>query len=42
MTLFPFDIVARHIRKKHPGCPEFAVEYLAKEISVREWTPGDR
>ena len=42
MTLFPFDIVVRHIRKKHPGCPEFAVEYLAKEISGREWTPGVR
>jgi hypothetical protein len=30
MTVFPLDIVTRHIRKKHPGCPEFIVEYLAK------------
>ena len=37
MTTFPFDIVANHIRKKHPGCPEFAVEYLSKEISGRDW-----
>ncbi|MBW9074535.1 DUF2293 domain-containing protein [Agrobacterium deltaense] len=38
MTKFDFDAVYQHIRKKHPGCPEFAVEYLAKEISGREWT----
>ena len=38
MTVFPFEVVCHHIRKKHPGCPEFAVEYLAKEISGREWT----
>ncbi|MBA4775931.1 MAG: DUF2293 domain-containing protein [Rhizobiales bacterium] len=38
MTVFPFEVVCQHIRKKHPGCPEFAVEYLAKEISGREWT----
>lgn len=37
MTKFPFDVVRHHIRKKHPGCPEFAVEYFAKEISGREW-----
>ncbi|MDR6816278.1 hypothetical protein J2X76_001432 [Neorhizobium sp. 2083] len=40
MTIFPFDVVARHIRKKHPGCPEFAVEFFAKEVSRKEWTPG--
>ncbi|MCB5203172.1 DUF2293 domain-containing protein [Neorhizobium sp. T786] len=40
MTVFPPDLVARHIRKKHPGCPEFAVEFLAKEVSGKKWTPG--
>lgn len=37
MTKFSFDVVSHHIRKKHPGCPEFAVEYFAKEIAGREW-----
>lgn len=40
MTIFLFDVVARHIRKKHPGCPEFAVEFIAMEVSGKEWTPG--
>lgn len=40
MTIFPFDVAARHIRRKHPGCPEFAVEFFAKEVSGKEWTPG--
>ncbi len=37
MTTFMFDAVARHIRKKHPGCPDFAVTYMAQEISGRSW-----
>ncbi|WHO21376.1 DUF2293 domain-containing protein [Agrobacterium tumefaciens] len=37
MTKFDFDAVTQHIRKNHPGCPEFAVEYFSKEISEREW-----
>lgn len=37
MTKFQFEVVAKHIRKKHPGCPEFAVEYIANEIAGREW-----
>lgn len=40
MTIFVFEVVARHIRKKHPACPEFAVKHFAREISGREWTPG--
>lgn len=40
MTVFSCDIVARHIRRKHPGCPEFAVEFFAREVSGKEWTPG--
>lgn len=34
---FPFEVVARHIQKKHPGCPYFAVEHIARLISEREW-----
>jgi hypothetical protein len=37
MTLFSFDAVSQHIREKHPGCADFAVEHLAKELSGRKW-----
>ena len=37
MTTFTFDAAARHIRKKHPGCPDFAITYMAQEISAKEW-----
>ena len=29
--------VERHIRKKHPGCPDFAVIYIAERIASRDW-----
>nr|WP_280139485.1 DUF2293 domain-containing protein [Devosia sp. YR412] len=25
------------MRKHHPGCPEFAVEYIAEKIVDRDW-----
>lgn len=34
---FTKDAVERHIRKKHPGCPEFAVIYIAEQIANRDW-----
>lgn len=37
MTVFSFEVVSRHIRKKHPGCPDFVVDYIAREIAGREW-----
>lgn len=37
MKLFSFETVCSHIKKKHPGCPDFAVEHIARLISEREW-----
>lgn len=34
---FSVDTVREHIRLKHPGCPEFAVEWFAAEIAGRNW-----
>ena len=34
---FTKEAVERHIRKKHPGCPEFAVIYIAELIASRDW-----
>ena len=37
LSRYPFEIVCQHIRQKHPGCPDLAVEYIANEIAGREW-----
>ncbi|MBB4172122.1 hypothetical protein FHX09_006021 [Rhizobium sp. BK538] len=37
VSRYPYEIVCQHIRKKHPGCPDFAVDYIAKVIEGREW-----
>lgn len=37
MANFSFEAASRHIRKKHPGCPDFAVDFFAKEIAGRSW-----
>lgn len=34
---FSYSVVERHIRRSHPGCPDFAVAYMAQEISQRKW-----
>lgn len=34
---FTKEAVERHIRKKHPGCPDFAVTYIAERIADRNW-----
>jgi hypothetical protein len=34
---FRKEIVEKHIRKKHPGCPAFAVEHFATLIAGRDW-----
>ena len=34
---YPFNAVCQHIRKHHPGCPDFAVEHFATEIAKRDW-----
>ncbi|MBB3979343.1 hypothetical protein GGQ64_004583 [Rhizobium azooxidifex] len=37
MSKFTYDIAAEHIRRKHPGCPDFVVHYFATEIATRSW-----
>ena len=37
ISKYPFEVVAQHIRAKHPGCPNFAIEYIANEVASREW-----
>lgn len=37
ISRYEYDVVCQHIRKKHPGCPDFAVQYIAAEIARREW-----
>lgn len=38
MTRYSARAVERHIRRKHPGCPDFAVKHFAAEIAARDWT----
>lgn len=42
MTKFKAEQVERHIRKNHPGCPDFAVVYFVNEIGKRDWTKKTR
>lgn len=37
ISRYSAEVVCQHIRKKHPGCPDFAVEYIAHEIAGRDW-----
>lgn len=37
ISRYSFEVVCQHVRKKHPGCPDFAIEYIAVEIAGREW-----
>ncbi|KSV61613.1 hypothetical protein N182_13630 [Sinorhizobium sp. GL2] len=37
MTKFTIDAIRAHIRSRHPGCPEFAVDFFATEISAKRW-----
>ncbi len=37
MTRFNAEAVEKHIRKKHPGCPHFAVAFFVGEIVGRDW-----
>lgn len=37
MPKFSVETVARHIRKKHPGCPAFAVDFFGSLVSAKNW-----
>jgi hypothetical protein len=38
VTRFTVAAIEKHIRRKHPGCPDFAVTYFASEIAKKDWT----
>lgn len=37
MARFSPKAIKRHIRRKHPGCPDFAVAFFVSEIAGKEW-----
>ncbi|OCJ42745.1 DUF2293 domain-containing protein [Agrobacterium tumefaciens] len=37
MTRFTAKTVEKHIRKNHPGCPDFATAFFVGEIVDRDW-----
>lgn len=37
MAKFDIEQVRSHIRRNHPGCPEFAVEFFAAEVTSKRW-----
>jgi hypothetical protein len=37
MATYSLAAVKRHIRRKHPGCPDFAIAYFAKDIAGKDW-----
>lgn len=37
MSRFSKEEVEKHIKRHHPGCPDFAVTYLALRVAEREW-----
>ncbi|MBY3070738.1 DUF2293 domain-containing protein [Rhizobium laguerreae] len=37
MTKFAEAAIEKHIRRKHPGCPDFAVAFFVAEIRKKDW-----
>ncbi|MDX1221177.1 DUF2293 domain-containing protein [Sinorhizobium medicae] len=37
MATFDIERIRCHIRRKHPGCPDFAVNYIAAEVAKKTW-----
>jgi len=37
MVKFRLSAIERHIRRHHPGCPDYAVTYFAQDIARRDW-----
>jgi hypothetical protein len=37
MARYSVGAVERHIRRKHPSCPDFAIAYFADEIAGKDW-----
>lgn len=34
---YTYENTIKHIRKKHPNCPSFAVEFFASEVASKKW-----
>jgi hypothetical protein len=37
VTKFTPAAIEKHIRRKHPGCPDFAVAFFVREIAKKDW-----
>lgn len=37
MAKFSSETIEKHIRRKHPGCPDFAVAFFVAEITKKDW-----
>jgi len=37
LTSYTVAVIEQHIRYNHPGCPDFAVAFFAKEIASKDW-----
>lgn len=37
MAKFSPKAIEKHIRRKHPGCPDFAVAFFVSEIANKDW-----
>ncbi len=37
MTKYSIEAISAHIKRKHPGCPDFAVAWFAAEIASKIW-----
>ncbi|QRM45844.1 DUF2293 domain-containing protein [Rhizobium sp. BG4] len=38
MARFSARAIEKHIRKKHPGCPDHAIAFFVKEMVDRDWS----
>ncbi|WP_412064664.1 DUF2293 domain-containing protein [Rhizobium sp. SYY.PMSO] len=37
MGKFSPETIEKHIRRKHPGCPDFAIAFFIGEITKKDW-----
>jgi len=37
VTQFDVETVRRHIAEFHPGCPKFAIQYIAEQVAAKAW-----
>ncbi|MBX5012690.1 DUF2293 domain-containing protein [Rhizobium lentis] len=37
MAKFSPQTIEKHLRRKHPGCPDFAIAFFVGEIAAKDW-----